>query len=83
MPAKPAAAAAAVAPDLDVISAGRSADVTSSHLCTMYVGPKMYERYDWSDICPPAKYYMRRKIGPPGGAICVNATNLASCKRFD
>ncbi len=51
-------------------------------LCTMFISP-LYTRYD--DTCPPKlfRYYMRRKMGPPGGAVCVGAKDLASCERFD
>ncbi|KAG2452928.1 hypothetical protein HYH02_002267 [Chlamydomonas schloesseri] len=51
-------------------------------LCTMFISP-LYTKFD--DTCPAKhfRYYMRRKMGPPGGAICVDATDLASCRRFD
>ena len=29
------------------------------------------------------RFYMRRKMGPPGGAICSYAEDMASCPRFD
>ena len=48
-------------------------------LCTMYVGPGMLLK-GWVDACPAATYYMRRKIGPPGGALCINASSLANCR---
>lgn len=51
-------------------------------LCTMFISP-LYTKFD--DTCPAKhfRYYMRRKMGPPGGAICVDAKDLASCRRFD
>ncbi len=53
-------------------------------LCTMWVGPGM-ELHGFKDACPPQKYYVRRKFGPPGGALCTsaNATDLAHCPVFD
>eukprot|EP00798_Chlamydomonas_sp_ICE-L_P029686 gene29686-5099_t len=49
-------------------------------LCSMFTGPLQIR---FRDTCPNAEYYFRRKMGPPGGAICVGAENLASCPRFD
>jgi len=49
-------------------------------LCSMYIGPLMIR---FNDTCPQAKYYFRRKMGPPGGALCVGAKDLASCTRFE
>ncbi|GAX76768.1 hypothetical protein CEUSTIGMA_g4215.t1 [Chlamydomonas eustigma] len=56
------------------------ADDKGQSLCTMYIGPGMLKDDRYPDACPPALYYMRRKIGPPGGALCINATNLAHCR---
>ena len=49
-------------------------------LCSMFVGPRLIL---FNDTCPSAKYYFRRKMGPPGGAICVEAATTTSCTRFD
>ena len=51
-------------------------------LCTMYVGPGM-ELHGFMDACQPAVFYMRRKMGQPGGAICNNSIDMASCPHFD
>lgn len=51
-------------------------------LCTMYVGPGMEPR-GYEDACPAARYYFRRKMGPPGGAICALANSTAACPHFD
>jgi hypothetical protein len=50
----------------------------------MYIGPgQLLEARLWGEICPAARYYMRRKIGPPGGALCArNLTSLARCYHF-
>lgn len=73
-------------------------DVRLQPLCTIYVSP-IYMIFD--DHCPKVyfRYYMRRKMGPPGGAVCSyvptlpgpapgarpwwKAPNLALCPRFD
>lgn len=49
-------------------------------LCGMFVGPLMVRH---ADTCPAVRHYMRRKMGPPGGAVCVGAPNLAQCTRFE
>ncbi len=46
----------------------------------MFVGPLLIR---WEDTCPSAKYYFRRKMGPPGGAICVGKNTTTECTRFD
>jgi hypothetical protein len=48
----------------------------------MYVGPGM-ELRGFEDTCPAAKYYFRRKMGPPGGAACVGGNGTAGCTVFD
>jgi hypothetical protein len=45
----------------------------------MFVGPRFIL---FDDTCPAAKYYFRRKMGPPGGAVCVNRT-ITDCARFE
>ncbi|KAL6761691.1 acetylglucosaminyltransferase [Haematococcus lacustris] len=52
-------------------------------LCTMFIGTGQAEQYGWDDVCPDATYFMRCKIGPPGGAVCAHAKNMASCTRFN
>jgi len=48
-------------------------------LCSMFVGPRMIR---FNDTCPNAKYFFRRRMGPPGGAVCVGAPDLAHCPHF-
>lgn len=50
-------------------------------LCTMYIGHGMESR-GFEDPCPIARYYFRRKMGPPGGAVCVDANSTARCTQF-
>ncbi len=52
-------------------------------LCTMWIGPGMSKDPRFPDACPKASFYVRRKIGPPGGTVCQNASSLAACLRFD
>uniref|UniRef100_A0A7R9VEV6 Uncharacterized protein n=1 Tax=Chlamydomonas euryale TaxID=1486919 RepID=A0A7R9VEV6_9CHLO len=42
-------------------------------LCSMFVGPLLVR---FNDTCPSAAYYFRRKMGPPGGAVCVDVDSL-------
>ncbi|KAG2482982.1 hypothetical protein HYH03_018108 [Edaphochlamys debaryana] len=51
-------------------------------LCSMFVSPLMMF-YD--DICPKQLYrhFLRRRMGPVGGAVCVGAKDTASCPIFD
>eukprot|EP00798_Chlamydomonas_sp_ICE-L_P022481 gene22481-29607_t len=62
----------------------RPVNPTKKHdsLCTMYVGPGM-KLNGFMDACPESRYYMRRKIGPPGGAVCHLSEDLAHCPIFD
>jgi hypothetical protein len=39
----------------------------------MFVGPLLVK---FNDTCPSARYYFRRKMGPPGGAVCVDTRTL-------
>lgn len=57
-----------------------SASVQHPPLCSMFVGPLLIR---FNDTCPSAKYYFRRKMGPPGGAVCVGHDTTTECTRFD
>lgn len=39
----------------------------------MFVGPLLVK---FNDTCPSANFYFRRKMGPPGGAVCVDVSSL-------
>lgn len=49
-------------------------------LCSMFVGPLFIK---FADTCPSAKYYVRRKMGPVGGSVCVGKGTTVNCTRFD
>jgi hypothetical protein len=35
-----------------------------------------------SQKCPHAGYFLRQRVGPAGGAACVDAVSMADCQRF-
>ncbi len=60
-----------------LVGAGKRAKPLPS-ICSMFIGPRFIK---FGDTCPNQRYFMRRRLGPPGGAVCVGARDLAHCPR--